>query len=70
MILQATNPASQEMVIFHMMSVRTEMRPTNKSAAAKCLMKKFIRDLRPFGFNFFIFAFLDFSDYKEKKSLR
>ena len=63
MILQATNPASQEMVIFHMMSVRTEMRPTNKSAAAKCLMKKFIRDLRPFVYNFFfIFAFLDFSE--------
>ena len=50
MILQATNPASQEMVIFHMMSVRTEMRPTNRSAAAKCLIKKFIRDLRPLNF--------------------
>jgi hypothetical protein len=42
MILQATNPASHEMVIFQMMSVRTLISPTHKSAAAKCLMKKFI----------------------------
>ena len=47
MILHATNPASHEMVIFHMMSVKTEMRPTQRSAEAKCLMKKFIRDLWP-----------------------
>ena len=70
MILQATNPASQEMVIFHMMSVRTEMRPTNKSAAAKCLMKKFIRDLRPFVYNFFLFLlFLTFQITREKKEI-
>ena len=60
MILQATNPASQEMVIFHMMSVRTEMRPTNKSAAAKCLMKKFIRDLRPFVLTLLFLLFFTF----------
>ena len=47
MILHATKPASQEMVIFQMMSVKTEMRPTQRSAEAKCLMKKFIRDLWP-----------------------
>ena len=47
MSLQTTIPASQEMVIFQMMSVRTLMRPTQRSAAAKCLMKKFIRDFRP-----------------------
>ena len=47
MSLQTTIPASQEMVIFQMMSVRTLMRPTQRSAAARCLMKKFIRDLRP-----------------------
>jgi hypothetical protein len=30
-----------------MMSVRTLTRPTQRSAAAKCLMKKLIRDFRP-----------------------
>ena len=49
MSLQTTTPASQEMVIFQMMSVRTEIRPTHRSAAARFLMKKFIRDFRPLG---------------------
>ena len=49
MSLQTTTPASQEMVIFQMMSVRTEMRPTHRSAAARFLMKKFIRDFLPWG---------------------
>jgi hypothetical protein len=40
-------PASHEMVIFQMMSVRTLTRPTQRSAAARCLMKKFMRDFRP-----------------------
>ena len=48
MSLQTTTPASQEMVIFQMMSVRTEIRPTQRSAAARFLMKKFIRDFLPF----------------------
>ena len=48
MSLQTTTPASQEMVIFQMMSVRTEIRPTHRSAAARFLMKKFIRDFLPF----------------------
>ena len=47
MSLQTTTPASHEMVIFQMMSVRTEIRPTNRSAAARFLMKNFIRDFLP-----------------------
>ena len=46
-ILHANQPASQEMVIFQMISVNTTKNPTNRSAEAKCLIKKFMRDLWP-----------------------
>ena len=49
MSLQASSPASQVMVTFHTMSVDTESSPTLRSARARCMMKKFIRDLRVLG---------------------
>ena len=43
-----TSPAIHEMVVFQMMSVSSETRPTNRSAKAKFFIKKFIRLFLPF----------------------